>query len=267
MKHIYSSLLILFIFLYISIAEAAPLKILFYFPGGQGTQELAQPFLDGFSEALKKASDGKLEPSVTYLSDPQQGLQYIQSQKPEAAILTLDTFLKKGGAWGVTVIAKTLQMPSSDGTNQYFLMGKSGSTLPTSGTLSVSSPQILDSSFVTDKLFPNIKSLQWQLQRSTNPIGDLRAIAQGQKEGFILLDQFEYANIARLKIAWVAQIAVIAKSEKVSSAPFVVFNGNLSPDLIPPLQNALVKMSNDPAAQETLNNLRMKGFKKASGID
>jgi phosphonate ABC transporter substrate-binding protein len=248
-------------------AEAAPLKILFFYPGGQGTQELAQPLLDSFSEALKKSSGGKIESSVFYISDLQQGLQYIKTEKPAAGILSLDTFNQYGNSWAAKVIAKTLQLPSGDGTNQYFLMGKAGQQLPTSGNLQILSPQLLDPKFVVGKLLPNLKNLEISIQNTQNVMGELRAIGQGKKEGWVLLDQFEYANISHLKTPWISGLEVVAKSNKVSSAPFVVFEANIPIELVTELQNALLKLGADASAQETLSNLRIKGFQKASSAE
>jgi hypothetical protein len=264
MKSIVLKIIATAIFFCSASANAAPLKLIFLFPGGQGDQQQAQSFLDGFSEALKRASDAKIQAEISYLSDPQQGAQFIQAQKPAGGIMSQDLFLTKGPAWQAKVIAQTLQLPSADGSNQYFLIGNKSDALPASGAVTVSGPQILEPSFVQKELFPNLPPLQWQVQRSANPVGELRAIGMGEKTGLILLDQYEWMNISRLKAAWVAGLKVLAESKKVNSAPFVVFPQNLPAETIPLLQEALIKMSQDPLAAETLGNLRLKGFKKPS---
>jgi hypothetical protein len=261
-------LIIAFIFtLSASSTHAAPMKILFFYPGGQGDQQAAQPILDAFSEALKRNSAGKVEAQVFYISDPQAGLQFIKTQKPQAAILSLDTFYRYGNELGAKVIAKSLQLPSGDGTDQYFIVGKSGTTLPTAGPITLLSPRLLDSSFVAGKLFPNLSGVQWKIEASPNAVGALRAIGNGTKEGFVLLDQFEYANISKLKTPWAQALTPLASSQKISGAPVVVFSQNLSPELAAELEKSLLKLSQDAASRETLTTLRITGFKAARGAD
>lgn len=246
-------------------ARSAPLKMLFFYPGGQGSQEAAQPLLDAFAESLKKASGGKIEATVTYLSDTQAGLDFVKTQKPGAAVLSLDAYRQYGPGWEATVIAKTLQLPSGDGTDRYFIVGKKGATLPASGPLTLLSQRPFSPDFVAKQLFPQLQGLQFSIQPLRNTVGALRAVGTGEKSDFILLDQFEYANVMRLRAAWVAGLAAAAESQKVSSAPVVVFPG--AAELGAELQKALVKLGSDPSAQATLQELRMKGFKASQGLD
>ena len=248
-------------------AFAAELKILFYYPGGQGDQQSAQPILDAFAEALKRNSGGAIDAKVFYVSDAAQGKQFILTEKPAAAILSLDVFMSQGSAWGAKVIAKTLQLPSGDGTDQYYIMGKKGAALPTSGALALVSPRAIDAGFVSGKLFPQLKPLTLTVQPSENTVGTLRDIGGGKREGFVLLDRFEYTNVSKLKTPWAAELAVIAESPKVSSAPFVVFPANATPDTLKALESSLLKLGSDSAAKENLGNLRLKGFQAATQVE
>ncbi len=245
--------------------HASPMKMVFFYPGGQGSQEQAQPILDSFSDALSKASGGEIQAQITYISDSQEGQKFIQEQKPEAGILSLDVFLRQRQPWGMEVIAKSLQLPSGDGQDQYFILGQKGTSLPAEN-FTVYSSRPLDASFVREKLFPHLKG-SLPVQATTNILGKLRNIGSGTESGFALVDQFEYANISRLKIPWATQLEILASSEKISSAPFVVFKNNISSEKISRLQNALLKLSQNAEAKETLATLRLKGFKKANGSD
>lgn len=248
-------------------AQAAPLKLLFFYPGGQGSQEAAQPLLDAFAESLKKASDGKIEATVTYLSDTQAGLDFIKTQKPGAAVLSLDAYEQYASGWGAKVIAKTLQLPSGDGSDRYFIVGKKGANLPASGPLTLLSARPFTADFVAKRLFPQLSGLQISIQPLRNTVGALRGIGSGEKSDFLLLDQFEYTNVMRLKAAWVAGLGTVAESQKISSAPVVVFPGPNSAELGATLQKALVKLGADPAAQSTLQELRMKGFQATQALN
>ena len=244
-------------------AVAAPLQILFFNPGGQGSQELAQPLLDNFAASLKTASGGKIDAALTYLPDPAAGVTFIKTQKPAAAVLSLDAFYQYAPAWGATMIAKTRQLPSGDGLDQQFIVGKKGAALPASGALTLTSPRPLAADFVAKKLFPQLSGLSFTIQPTRNVMGALRAVGSGEKSEFILLDQFEYANVMRLRAAWVAGLGTAAESQKVSSAPVVVFPANAPGGFGPELQKALIQMGKDSAALPTLQEMRLKGFKAA----
>lgn len=267
MKKLRAFLIAFAFFCLAATAHAAPLKILFFYPGGQGSREAAQPLLDAFGESLKHASDGKIDATVTYLSDPVAGLNFIKSEKPAIAIVSLDAFDQYDSSWGAQVIAKTLQLPSGDGKDQFFIVGKKGSSLPTQGKITLLSSRPLSPEFVAKKLFPALPNISFSLQSERNTIGALRAIGSGEKSDFILLDQFEYANVKRLRTAWVAGLDALAESQKVSSAPVIVFPQQISPDLIPTLQKSLVKLGQESSAQPTLQELRLKGFMPAQNVD
>ncbi len=267
MKKLAALALLLTLTAFSAAARAAPLQLLFFYPGGQGSQEAAQPLLDAFAESLKKASGGKIEATVAYISDAQAGLDFVKARKPGAAVLSLDSYLQHAPGWGATVIAKTLQLPSGDGTDRYFIVGKKGASLPTSGPLTLLSQRPFSPDFVAKQLFPQLQGMQLSIQPLRNPVGALRAVGMGEKSDLILLDQFEYANVMRLRTAWVAGLAAAAESPKVSSAPVVVFPGPGSAELGAELQKALVKLGSDPSAQATLQELRMKGFKAAQGLE
>jgi len=190
---------------------AKPLKMVFFYPGGQGSQQQAKPLLDEFSAALKKASGGKIESEILYISDAATGESYIREQKPDAGILSLDVYLKNATTWDAKAIARSLQLPSADGKNQYFLVGRSGSILP-EDTIHVYSSLPLDKSFVEQTLFPKLNR-PVTLEVTANILGKLRKIGQGGDTRPVLLDQYEYATISRLKTPWAKNLTALAASE------------------------------------------------------
>ncbi|HCU24400.1 MAG TPA: hypothetical protein DF383_05220 [Deltaproteobacteria bacterium] len=246
--------------------QAMPMKFLFFFPGGQGSQEVAQPLLDTFAASLKKASGGKFEANIAYISDKNSGIRYIQTQRPAAGILSWDLFDQYAKTWGAEVLAKTLQLPSGDGSDQFFLIAPKGTVLPNSGKITILSQRPFEAAFVAAKLFPEAKGVEFEIQSTRNPVGELRSIGSGSKSAFVLLDSYEWHNISRLKAAWVAGLGVAAQSAKVPSAPVVTFPGPLSPEERGILAQALAKMGQDSEVQETLRELRLKGFKPASSL-
>lgn len=240
-----------------TLASAAPLKLLFLFPGGQGSSEAAQPLLDLFTEALKKS--GGPEMHATYLADKAAGLTFIQQEKPAAALLSTELFEEQAKAWKVTPVARSLQLPSGDGTEIFYLVGKKGVALPTSGRISVYSSRPFNPDYVAKRLFPTMSGVTFETLPTRNVLGDLRKIAAGEKSGFILLDPYEHRAM-NLKAAWVAELSDLASSAKVPSAPVVVFAGGLSPEQQAAFQKALLQVGKDSNAQATLQELRLKGF-------
>lgn len=240
------------------------MKIIFFYPGGQGSQEQAQPLLDDFSQALSKASGGKIQAQISYISDLHEGKTFVQTQKPVAGILSLDVYYQEARPWNLLVLAKTLQLPAGDGTDQYFIVGSSRDTLPTSGSLKILSSRALDPGFVQKKLFSQLP-LRLEVAFTPNIVLQLRKIGRGETHDWVLLDQFEYNTISRSNADWAKHLKAAAQSPKVPSAPFVVFQNNLSQEQSGQLLNALLKLSRDPEAQPTLELLRLKGFQKATG--
>ena len=260
MKILISTLLSLILSFCAPWAHAEILDLVFLYPGGQGNQEQAQPILDSFSESLKKNSGGKIEVRVRYFSNEKTGEQYIQKEKPAGGILSQDLFQQKSGPWQAETLLKTLQLPSADGTNQYFILGRPDQPLPTSGEVTLISLHPLAPSYLKENLFPDL-ALNFNIQQDPNVVGNLRKIGKGQSQGFVLLDQFEYATISKLSSDWAKNIKSLAVSKKIPSAPFVIFSQNISSQESQRLKEALLKMSRDPNAQETLGLLRIKGFR------
>lgn len=240
-----------------ALVSAAPLKLLFLYPGGQGSSEAAQPLLDSFTEALKKS--GAPELKATYISDKAAGLTFIQQEKPAAALLSTDLFEEQSKIWSTTPVARSLQLPSGDGTETFYLVGKKGTALPASGKISILSPRPFSPDYVAKRLFPTMSGVQFEILPTRNVLGDLRKIASGEKTGFLLLDPYEHRAM-NLKAAWVAELADLATSAKVPSAPVVVFAGAMSPEQQAAFQKALLQVGKDSAAQTTLQELRLKGF-------
>ncbi len=244
-----------------NISQASTLNLIFFYPGGQGSQQEAQPILDQFATGLKKASDGKITASITYLSDTQKGLDFIAQQKPHGGIISYDVFLAHQKDWKLKSIAQTLQLPSADGNNQYFLIKNKAQNIDASKPLNIYSSQKLAKDFVKSKLFPQLTQAI-NLQHTQNIMGKLRKLGMGETtDEIILLDQFEYHNVSRLRIAWVANIDIMQKSELIPTAPFVIFENKLNAETSEILKQALLKLSKDSEMKETLQLLRLKGFK------
>ncbi len=248
--------LILF-FLFPALASAAPLKLLFFYPGGQGSTEAAQPLLDAFTEALKKA--GGPEMAATYLPDKAAGIAFIEKEKPAAALLSSELFEEQAKAWNAAPVARSLQLPSGDGTETYYLVGKKGVALPTTGKISLYSSRPFNPDYVAKRLFPTMSGVTFEILPTRNVVGDLRKLAAGEKTGFMLLDPYEHRAM-NLKAAWVAELADLATSAKVPSSPVVVFAGAMSPEQQAAFQKALMAVGKDSTAQPTLQELRLKGF-------
>lgn len=243
-------------------AQAKEIKLIFFYPGGEGSEVQAQPVLDEFSTALKEASNGAFEAQVRYFSDLSAGSTYITNQKPAGGILAYDLFLSQGPQWQAKTILQTLQLPSGDGKNQYFLIGNKQNQIPESGKLNILSSRPLSADFVKQELFPT-STLQWNVTPTKNIVGKLRRLGiEGAlaENTWILLNQFEWYNISRLRTGWAANLKVFLESEKIPSAPFVIFDEALSANETQELRQALSKLNRNSKAKKTLELLRLKGF-------
>jgi hypothetical protein len=240
--------------------HADPINLIFLYPGGQGSQQQAQPLLDEFSAALKKASGDKIEAKIFYFNDSVAGESFIKTQKPVGGILAEDLFAAKGGAWGAEKLLSTLQLPSGDGNNQYFILGNAKHPAPAAGDITLYSARPVDPAFLREKLFPQLGA-RLKLHITPNIVGMMRKIGKGEELAWILLDQFEQATITASRAAWAKELKTEAASPKVPSAPWVAFTAFSNPAQAQALKTALLKLSADGANRQTLEMLRLKGFR------
>lgn len=246
--------------------QAKEMSLVFFYPGGEGSASQATPVLEEFSAALQEASGGKIKAKVHYLSELKAGEAFIQNKKPAGGILAYDLFLAEGAKWQAKAILQTLQFPSSNGWDQYFLIGNKSASLPSTGEITVLSARPLRESFVKEKLFPQ-NGLTWKITPTQNVVGKLRRLGMNDpetKDQWILLDQFAWKNVSRLRAAWVAGLKPALSSEKIPSAPFVVFGNTLNEAEITQLKSALEKMSQSERGKKVLQLLRLAGFGQAT---
>jgi hypothetical protein len=241
-------------------AQAESINLIFLYPGGQGSQQQAQPLLDEFSAALKKASGDKIEAKIFYFNDSAEGETFIKTQKPAGGILAEDLFAAKGTTWGAEKTLNTLQLPSGDGNNQYFILGNAKHPPPAAGDINLYSARPVDPAFLQQKLFPQLGT-RLKLNITPNIVGMLRKIGKGEEVAWVLLDQFEQATITASKAPWTQELKTEAASPKIPSAPWVAFTANSNPDQAQALKTALIKLSADGANRQTLEMLRLKGFR------
>lgn len=241
-------------------AHARALDFLFLYPGGQGSQEQAQPILDEFSAELETASGGKIEGKIHYFNDVGSGEIFIRNHKPAGGILSEDIFMTKAKEWGAEKLLSTLQLPSGDGTNQYFILGPGNNPFPPAGPVEVYSSRPIPQTFLMEKLFPGFPG-GMKSQFTPHVVGLLRKMGKKETKGWVLLDQYEAASILKSKAPWAQDLQIQARSEKVSSAPWVIFPQNITPETARALKAALLKLSGNPANRQTLEMLRVKGFR------
>jgi hypothetical protein len=259
-KGTFGLLLVLFLATFCQSVHAETINLIFLYPGGQGSQQQAQPLLDDFSAALKKASGDKIQAKIYYFNDRSAGEDFITKQKPAGGILAEDLFASKGSSWGAEKLLTTLQLPSGDGTNQYFILGHGAHPPPATGPITLYSARPVEKDFLEQKLFPQLGS-RLNLKTTPNVVGMLRKIGKGEETGWVLLDQFEQATIVGSKAPWAQGLKTEASSPKIDSAPWVIFTANGTPDQTQALKTALLKLSADGASRQTLEMLRLKGFR------
>ncbi len=250
-----------------TVHSQSPLSLVFFYPGGQGSPQEAQPLLDEFAAGLEKASENRFKVTITYLQNSQSGVEQIQNNPIAAGIVASDFYYQNSKQASspikMEVLARTLQLPSADGTEQYFLIGPQGQSLPSSGTLSLQSSRPLDLDWLRQQVFPKLQALTLSDQAHPALVSHLRKIGSNPNvtPQWVVLDAFEWNNIRKLSAPWAKALQVYVDSEKVPSAPFVVFNSQLTPEQKTDLLKSLLKLGQDSQYRSTLEALRLKGFK------
>ena len=116
--------------LFSTVAQAKPIKMLIWYPGGEGDEEAAGPILSDFANEVKQASAGKIELQITYSQNPPQQLPFDPKQNPYAiGIVAYEVYLKYQGSLSLNPIAKTLPLPAGKGTEQYYIVGNTSTQI------------------------------------------------------------------------------------------------------------------------------------------
>lgn len=235
-------------------ANAAPAKILFWYPGEAGSTEEAQPVLNEFFDFLK-SKDPKLAFTGAYFNTIEDGRAYLAKDKPTLGIVSFATWTTRASDFtGAKVLLATLPLPHGAAAERYALVGTE--PLADNGrALYLSEP--LERAFITSKLFPSLPA-SLKLETTSSLLKKLKDMSEGIAQGYALLTPIEANTLASISAAWAQKLKVRATSTPVPTARVVLFTPAYAN--VDALTAALIAMKNDPKGKEILESLRLTGF-------
>lgn len=256
-----SLLFLLLLFSPLGICEE-PLRMVLIYPGGEGSQEDAQPILDRFFEQVQKNGGPKI--LGKYYPDLKEGLAALK-KSPHLGILSLETYLTQQNKLTMEVLLSTIPRASKTPTDRYFFLATKdmADKLKDSKVdvyVSRPLPQTFFHSTLSIKI-PDTENTTFHLNFASNLLSVLKKIGGGELKAAALVDTFEYNSLKKLKLDWAKNLRVVSSSSSIPSSPVVAFS-SLSESTKEKLIDAFLKMANSEEGREILKTMRLNGFKK-----
>jgi len=229
-------------------------RMLFWYPGGEGSSEDAQPILDAFSEYVNlKIAPDKID--CHYINSQSEGLKYIKKKKPILLITSFAAqFQNKSIFKDAKVILRTLPLPTGKSDLTYIIVKgcgtKFGNTLPVVSSESLTLPFI-------KTYFPKLNR-NITVKQSENIFGKLKAISEGSSTTAIILNPMEAYTIKHLSSPWTKKIETFSKSTPIPSASVLALTPSWNG--IQRLKTTLISMNKNENGKNILEELRLKGF-------
>lgn len=260
-----NSLLFLFLFfLSFPAVGQEKLTMAFIYPGGEGSAEEAQPILNRFFELIQKKGGPRV--LGAYYPTLEEGLSAVKTDKAQAGIVSLETYLTLKKNRTVEILLSTLPAASNNQMERYFLLttAATAETLEPAKVLTVYASRPMHPVFFRSVLMTNIPAefqADFQLETDPNLLGRLKKLASGEAPGGALLDNYEYVSLKKLNLDWVGNLKLVYSSPLVPSSPFVLFTP-LPETEKQRLIRALMGLPDSLDGREILKLLRLKGFAK-----
>lgn len=240
--------------------------MIFVYPGGEGSAMDAQPFLHQFFEQIKKT--GGPEVSGSYIPSLEEGIQTLETAPPHLGIVSLESYLKLKKNHSMELFLATLPLNGTTPEERYFLLAQADASPLESKTglekIYLSRP--MNPKLFSEILFPNLpsdKKVLFELEVTPQLPITLKKVSQGELEGTVLLDSFEYQGFKRLNLEWTKNLRLSSVSKTIPSSPVVLFQP-LSETVKKNLYQSLIKLSSTGEGRKILRNLRLRGFVKPS---
>lgn len=192
-----------------------PLRILVLKEHGVGSPILAQPYLDRFV-ANAATQNGWSEAKGQYYVTRKAAEEFIATQKPHYAILSLAAFLDFRLRYGLEVIGRVAV--SLVGGEQYFLISKSATDLAGCKGKKVASDHTTDARFIEKVVARGAFQLKdFQIVQTQRPLQTIKEVISGSAD-CALIDDAQKSELAKLSGA--ALLETAWQSEKLP--PMVV---------------------------------------------
>lgn len=240
-------------------------RMAFISPGGEGDTTSAQPFLDQFFEWIVKQGGPRL--TGQYFNTMDEAINVIRKKEASIGLLNLETFLKENQTSPMEVILTTIPLTTGDYKERYFLLAKKGFSSDEESsrqkqTVYASHPVSLN--FFFRVLFRNLPLDApgfFTIEETSNILGKLKKMAEGEKSCCVLLNTYEYQSFKKLALPWTKNLKLASTSREIPTSPVVLLKK------VPPLEGekiiaAFSQMSNSSGGREILRSLRLQGFAK-----
>lgn len=261
MKRCTALFLISFIIFFSTRLYAREYKMVFWYPGEEGSTAEAAPVLETFFDYInKKLMTDRI--SGKYFNSTSEGLSYIKGSKPDFGIISWAALVQNKDylpAYGV--ITSVRPFPHGASSESFTIVGyaqegKGGGEMAANLTIYSSIP--LSADFLRTHMFSDLpagaKAVTTDAMFAT-----LKKIAgNAGKEEAALLTPMEKYTFGKLNGEWKQKLAVIREGKSVSTAKLVYFGPK--PAITDAFYSALKSMSSDPEGKEILEELHLKGF-------
>ncbi len=236
-------------------------RVLFWYPGAEGTPEQALPLLQTWTDYIAEQGgiQGSIEP--VYRTDPvASGVGFLKKLKPTVAIVSLEAYQAIQTEYPVTILAQTQREPAGDGSQRYYLIHKKGNA--SFQTVELSEP--LDPPFAEAKILaPSRFSKQHPpFHYAPQILQTLKKIGRGELPAAALINDYEWAVLKQTSLPWSQNLAVLLKSSPLPAPPLILFTDWKKSFPVKTVLQTLKVMDKNPDGKEILEALRMRGFKE-----
>lgn len=196
-------------------AQSEPLRILVLKEHGVGSPTLAQPYLDRF--VAKAAEQNQwTDAKGQYYTTRSAAVQFIETQKPHYAIISLGAFLDFRVKYGLEVIGKVAV--SLVGGQQYFLISKTQADLAGCKGKKLASDHTTDKPFIEKVVARGaFKLADFTLNSTQRPLQTIKEVVSGTSD-CALIDDAQASELKKLTGA--DDVKTVWSSEKLP--PMVV---------------------------------------------
>jgi len=234
-----------------------PLRMIFFQPGGEGTPEEAQPFLDALSAQISEKGGPAIK--GTYVQDKATGEAALRSGRFTIGIVPLDFYLLHSTKPAMEILLATLPEATGAPRDRFTLLIIRGKKMPALFPVTLSRPA--DEKFVRKILLKD-----WP-QRDKAPItvaepgllAVLKKIAEGSLTAGALVDSFELRSLKALSSPWAKELEEVHTSPETPSPPVVLLKP-LDETTKTNLKRAMIGLGSSEEGKEILSDLRLSGF-------
>lgn len=237
--------ILFFFFFFILQTSLYANRMIFVYPGGEGTAAQAQNLLNQFFEEIKNQGGPAL--SGEYYNDEKKAFATIKKGKADFAIVSLDFYQTHSDL--LEKVLSTHPLESSSSSEVYTLLSNEEKI-----------SQVYTTRNFSENFLKGIFKEKWPeapLVKSNSLFQSLKSLGNKEIQGAILLDSYEMASFKNLNFDWKKNLKPTA-SAQTEGSPFVKIKK--SSQETQKIKEALLKLHQSESGKEILEELRLKSF-------